>query len=230
MSNFAARRERLWHAAAKEGLGALLVTNPINVTYLTGFSGEASYLILTKSKTLLVSDGRFKEQLAEECPGLDAYIRPPDQTLPDATIAQLISLAPRSIGFESGHLTVSEFQAISDGVKTADWKPSPDRVEMLRRVKDADEIAQIRAAITIAEKAFAMFRAMLRPEDSEKELTDALESYVRRAGGKETAFPSIVAVGPRAALPHAPVGTSQVSDDPLLLIDWGARGRSTKAT
>ncbi len=229
MSNFAARRERLWHAAAEEGLGALLVTSPVNVTYLTGFSGEATYLILTKSKTLLVSDGRFKEQLAEECPGLDPYIRPPDQMLPDAAIAQLISLAPRNIGFESGHLTVAEFQAISDGVKTADWKPSPDRVEKLRRVKDADEIAQIRAAIAIAEKAFAMFRAMLGPEDSEKELTDALESYVRRAGGKETAFPSIVAVGPRAALPHAPVGTSQVSDDPLLLIDWGAQGRFYKS-
>jgi Xaa-Pro aminopeptidase len=224
MSTFAMRRERLCHATAEEGLDALLVTSPINVTYLTGFSGEASYLFLGRAKTLLVSDGRFKEQIAEECPGLDTYIRPPDQTLPEATIAQISAFAPRSVGFESGHLTVAEFQALADGVKTADWKPSPDRVEKLRRVKDAGEIAQIRAAISIAEKAFAMFRAMLRPEDSEKELTDALESFVRRAGGKETAFPSIVAVGPRAALPHAPAGTSQVSDDPLLLIDWGAQG------
>lgn len=229
MSIFAERRERLWHAAAAEGLDSLLVTSPINVTYLTGFSGEASYLILTGVKTLLVSDGRFSQQLAEECPGLDAVIRPPDQALPNATIAQLTSLAPRTIGFESGHLTVSEFQTFSDGVKTADWKASPDRVEKLRRVKGADEVAQIREAIKIAEKAFAMFRAMLRPEDSEKELSDALESYVRRAGGKETAFASIVAVGPRAALPHAPPGASQVSDDPLLLIDWGAQGTFYKS-
>ncbi len=224
MSDFATRRGRLWHAAAEEGLDALLITNPINVTYLTGFSGEASYLILSRGKTLLVSDGRFKVQIAEECPGLDTVIRPPDQMLPDATMAQLKAFGPRSIGFESGHLTVAEFQTFADGVKSADWKPAVDRVEKLRCVKDADEIAQIREAIRIAEKAFAMFRAMLRPTDTEKELTDALESYVRRAGGKETAFPSIVAVGPRAALPHAPASMSQVSDDPVLLIDWGAQG------
>ena len=68
-----------------------------------------------------------------------------------------------------------------------------------------------------------MFRAMLRPDDTEKELTDAMESYMRRAGGNENAFRPIVAVGPRAALPHAPPQSHQVSEDPLLLIDWGAQ-------
>src|SRR5438105_5681544 len=129
MSIFALRRERLWQAAAAEGLDAVLVTSPINVTYLTGFSGEASYLIVTKAKTLLVSDGRFTGQLAEECPGLDTFIRGPGQLLHDATIEQLKLLSPRSIGFESGHLTVAEFDTLKDGVKTADWKPAADRVE-----------------------------------------------------------------------------------------------------
>jgi Xaa-Pro aminopeptidase len=229
MSNFAPRRDRLWHAAAAEGLDLLLITNPINVTYLTGFSGEASYLILTKTKTLLVSDGRFKGQLAEECPGLDTYIRPPDQALTAAAIAQLTALAPRNIGCESAHLTVAEFQTLSDGVKTGNWKPSNDRVEKLRIVKDDGEIAQIRAAIKIAEKAFLMFRAMLRPDDTEKELTDTLESYIRKAGGKESAFPPIVAVGPRSALPHAPPSLHQVNENPLLLIDWGAQGAFYKS-
>jgi Xaa-Pro aminopeptidase len=132
--------------------------------------------------------------------------------------------APRSIGCESGHLTVADFQKLSEGVKTADWKPGPDRVELLRQVKDDSEIAQIREAIKIAEKAFAIFRAMLRPDDTEIDLTNAMEMYVRRCGGKETAFPPITAVGPRAALPHAPPGLSKVADDPLLLIDWGAQG------
>jgi Xaa-Pro aminopeptidase len=229
MPHFVSRRERLWLAAAAEGLDVLLVTHPINVTYLTGFSGEASYLILSKAKTLLVSDGRFTGQLAEECPGLDTYIRPPDQTLPDATIAQLNLMSPRSIGCESAHLTVADFQTLSDGVKTAVWKADKDRVEKLRQVKDADEIAQIREAIRIAEKAFAMFRAMLRPDDTEKGLTDAMENYVRKAGGKETAFPPIVAVGPRAALPHAPASWHQVNENPLLLIDWGAQGAFYKS-
>ena len=224
MSVFASRQERLWTAAAAEGLDLLLITNPINVTYLTGFSGEASYLIQSKAKTLLVSDGRFSEQIKDECPGLEAFIRGPGLALPDATIEQLKLLGARRIGYESGHLTVADFQQLGDGVKTADWKPERDRVETLRRVKDESEIAQILAAIKIAEKAFAMFRAMLRPDDTEMDLTNAMESYVRKAGGKETAFPPIVAVGPRAALPHAPPGLHKVADDPLLLIDWGASG------
>jgi Xaa-Pro aminopeptidase len=229
MSNFAARRERLWQAASSESLDVLLITSPINVTYLTGFSGESSSLLLTKAKTLLVSDGRFSEQIKDECPGLEAYIRGPGLPLADATIQQLRSLAPRTIGYESGHLTVADFQTLGEGVKTADWKACHDRVEKQRQIKDESEIAQIREAIKIAEKAFAMFRAMLRPDDTEKELTDAMENYIRRAGGKESAFPPIVAVGPRAALPHAPPGLHKVADDPLLLIDWGAAGSFYKS-
>src|SRR5205814_5831636 len=76
----------------------------------------------------------------------------------------------------------------------------------------------------IAERAFTMFRAMLRPEDTEKDLCDALEMYVRRAGGKCAAFPSIIAVGERAALPHAPPTQRTVAEASLLLVDWGASG------
>ncbi len=224
MSLFAQRRDRLWQAVAQEGLDGVLITNPINVTYLTGFSGEASYLIVTKPRTLLVSDGRFERQLTEECPGLDTFIRGPGQLLQSATVEQLKLLPMRDVGFESGHLTVDEFEAIKDGVKTANWKGANNRVETLRQVKDETEIAQIRQAIKIAEQAFAMFRAMLRPTDTEKDLIDAMEGYVRRAGGTETAFPTIVAVGARAALPHAPASTHTVSENPLLLIDWGACG------
>ena len=229
MSVYAQRRERLLQTIKDEGLDGLLVSNPINVTYLTGFSGEASYLLLTRDRTLLVSDGRFQVQIAEECPGLEAYIRTPKETTPDAAIEQLKATGVREIGCESAHLTVADFERFSEGLKTANWKPAGDRVEKLRQSKDETEIAQIREAIKIAERAFAMFRAMLKATDNEKELTDAMESYVRRAGGTETAFPTIVAVGPRAALPHAPPSLHAVSEHPLLLIDWGASGRFYKS-
>ncbi|MBI2805711.1 MAG: aminopeptidase P family protein [Planctomycetes bacterium] len=224
MTVFETRRQRLLQSATEEGLDAVLVTNPINVTYLTGFSGEASNLILSKNTELLVSDGRFKEQIAQECPGLDAYIRGPDKLTPAATVDQLQRMSVNALGYESGHLTVADFQTYCDGLKTAAWKPTPDRVEKLRRVKDESEVAQIRDAIGFAERAFAMFRAMLRPGDTEKDGTDAIEHYVRRAGGADSAFAPIVAVGPRSALPHAPPSLHTVSEDPVLLIDWGAQG------
>ncbi len=229
MPSFVARRERLWQIARKEGVDGLLITNPVNVSYLTGFSGDSSYLALTASRALLLSDGRFSEQIAEECPDLEANIRPPTQVMPDFAAAILQGLGLRSVGFESGCLTVADLQALSERARAMSWAPGTDRVEQLRQCKDGDEIAQVREAIRIAERAFTMFRAMLRLEDSEKDLADALELYVRRAGGTGSSFPPIVAVGSRAALPHAPPTARRIEEDPLVLVDWGACGRFYKS-
>jgi Xaa-Pro aminopeptidase len=229
MLMFAARRDRLLAQLRDEDLDAVLITQPVNVSYLTGFSGDASCLIIGPRATLMVSDGRFTDQLADECPGLETVIRQPTVTLGDATAAVLNKLGVKAVGYESGHLTVAEFEALSRATPKLDWKPSADRVERLRMVKDASEIEQIRQAIRYAEKAFAMLRAMLRPDDTEKDLADNLEYFVRRAGAKCTAFASIVAVGPRAALPHAPPTRKRVHEAPLLLVDWGADGAFYKS-
>ena len=218
------RRQRLLPFLAQENLDALLITHPVNVSYLTGFSGDSSYLILTKSKTILVSDGRFTTQLAEECPVLETEIRPPSQTVVEAAGGVLNKLGLNSVGFENGHITVAMAEKLRELVPTVNWKGSPDRVERLRAIKDADEIGQIRLAIDLAQRAFAMFRAMLRLDDTEKELADALEMDVRRVGATSTSFPPIVAVGERSALPHAPPSAKRVREAPLLLVDWGACG------
>lgn len=228
--NFQAqRRQRLTRAVKDEGLDALLVTHPVNVTYLTGFSGDSSYLVMGRKQTVLISDARFTEQIADECPGLAAHIRPPSQALPKAVIEVLAKLKLRSVGFESSHLSVAELEGYREAAPTIDWKPGTDRVERLRAVKDASEVDEIREAIDFAERAYAMFTAMLRPEDSEKSLSDAMEMYVRRAGGVSTSFPTIVAAGERAALPHAPPTDQKAGDAGLLLVDWGASGRFYKS-
>jgi Xaa-Pro aminopeptidase len=227
--DYAPRRLQLSQALFAEGLEALLVTNPINVTYLTGFSGESSFLVLARERVLLVSDARFMEQIAEECPGLETHIRPPAQSVQQATGAVLTKLGFRSVGFESAHLTVGEWEILRELAPAITWQSSRDLVEKLRALKDTSEVTQIREAISIAERAFAAFRALLRAEDSEKVLCDALESYVRRCGGRGTSFPSIVAVGERAALPHAPPTDRIVAGAPMLLVDWGASGRFYKS-
>src|SRR5262249_16590184 len=150
-------------------LDAFLITNPVNVTYLTGFSGESSYLVHGRQRTILVSDARFTEQLEEECPGLETHIRPPEQKLQEAVAQVLGQLGLRAIGFESAHLSVAEFEQLRELLPALNWKGASGRVENLRAVKDPSEVTEIREAIRIAERAFAMFRAALRPEDSEKD-------------------------------------------------------------
>ncbi len=229
MDHVAQRRERIIQCLTKEGLDALVVSHPLNVTYLSGFTGEASYLIFTRDRTILVSDMRFFEQIAEECPGLETHIRPPTQTIYQAASEVLGKLGVTSVGFESNHWTVAEREMIGDLNKTVNFKGASDRVEKLRAVKDPTEIAEIRASIAIAERAFSVFRTLLRPEDREKDLHDAMEMYIRRCGGTGTAFPTIVATGERAALPHAPPTERAVGPTEMILVDWGASGRLYKS-
>lgn len=219
------RRKQLARVLREEGVDALLISSVPNVTYLTGFTGDASHLLLGRDRAVLVSDFRFIEQIEQECPGLEAMIRPPTQTIHNAIAETARKLGLARIGFESSSLTVADLETLEEEAKTVEWKGGKNRVEKLRAVKDAGELAQIREAITIAERAFGMFRAMLRPTDTEKELTDAMEAYVRRAGGTATAFTPIIAVGERAALPHAPPSDCAVEDAGLLLVDWGACDR-----
>ena len=217
----AQRRERLTRLLGEEGIDVLLISSPVNVTYLSGFTGDSTALLLTRDRVLLVSDSRYTGQLADECPDLPTHIRSTAQKLPEAVAESINGLGVRSVGFESNAITVAEFEFLRSLAPSLDWKGGSDRVERLRMVKDASELTQIRTAIEVAERAFTVFRALLRPEDTEKDLCDALEHYARRAGGSGTAFPPIVAVGERAALPHAPPTDRTVASGELLLVDWG---------
>ena len=156
----ARRRQQLLQVLVKEDVDALLISNPVNVTYLTGFSGESSFLVLGPERVLLISDARFTKQIAEECPELEVHIRPPAQSVQQATAEVLTKLGLRSIAFESSHLTVSEWEMLRELAPAITWKSTRDLVEKLRAVKDPSEVAQIREAIDIAERAFAAFRAL----------------------------------------------------------------------
>jgi Xaa-Pro aminopeptidase len=220
----AARRRSLARQLKPLALDALLVSNPVNVTYLTGFTGEASYLIVGRARQLLVTDGRFTGQLADECPGLELHVRPPTTTTPPELAKVLTGLGFKTVGFEGRHVTVAMLETWKDLAKSLEWAPQPGLVEAMRVIKDADEVSQIREAIAIAERAYAMFRAMIEPDATERDLCDALEMYVRKAGGTGTSFPSIVAAGERSALAHAPPTDRTVDSSDWLLVDWGAAG------
>jgi Xaa-Pro aminopeptidase len=98
-------------------------------------------------------------------------------------------------------------------------------VEDLRAIKDKGEIDEIRQAIWYAERGFEILRASLRPEQTEREIANQLEFNLRKLGAKACAFPPVVGVGPRAALPHGRPSDVRVGESDHLLVDWGAWGR-----
>ena len=225
------RRIENLRAAIRSGpIDALLVVAEPNVRYLTGFTGDASALLVTGTRLLMISDGRYVAQLAEECPGLEVHVRPVEQVLFDAIGAVIAGFGAKRVGFEPSKLTVAQHAKLGELAPAIDLVGVAGQVEALRAVKDEGEVAAIRAAIDQAERAFVMLRAGLDPDDSEKQLADALEGYLRRCGASAAAFAPIVAVGARAALPHAqPTRSARVRDADFLLVDWGASSGGYKS-
>ena len=125
---------------------------------------------------------------------------------------------------------MAEFEWIRDAIPTVSMVGVKGWVETLRRVKDDDEIAEIRAAVRCAERAFAMARAGLRSGDTEKDVADALEGYLRRCGATGSSFPPS---WPSERGPHCPMPSRRRRPESVTTIssciDWGATGQPYKS-
>ncbi len=217
------RREQLQRFLHQAELDAFFVSQPLHVTYLTGFTGDSSFLILTRERTILVSDHRFGIQIEQECPELETNIRGHDRTTWQAAADTLGKLGVAKVAVEARHLTLADFERLQALLPALEWQPCPDVIERLRAIKDPSELAAIRQAISIAERAFQMVWPGLREQDTEKEVADRLEMSIRHLGGQESAFPLIVAVGDHSAMAHARPGLRRLDAAPWLLVDWGAK-------
>jgi Xaa-Pro aminopeptidase len=229
LPRYQARRDRLRKSAQKSGVESLLITNFTNVTYLTGFTGDDSYLLLWRDGQILLSDPRYTTQLEGECPGLELEIRPPGTNFSESITKMVRAAHIGRLGIEAESMTVGFRDRLASELAELEIQPTSGLVEQLREIKDAEEIAQLRQAIWYAEKAFGVLRASLTPEKSEKRVADELEYQMRLFGAKGYSFPSIVAAGARAALPHATPTDRPIGESDLLLVDWGASGALYKS-
>lgn len=215
------RRQKLRRQLKQEGLDALLVTNFKNVTYLTGFTGDDSYLLVGKQGDVLISDQRYTTQLEEECPGLELAIRGPGSKMLEFTAKALEKSKIAKLGIEGDSITVGVRDALAEALPKAELVSTSGWVEELRIIKDKDEIDRTRRACEQARRAFEVVRAKLTPEMTELQVAAELEYQARQFGAKGLSFEAIVAVGTRAALPHARPTTRRIGEDDFTLIDWG---------
>jgi Xaa-Pro aminopeptidase len=218
------RLQKLRRSLRKTGAEAILVTSFPNVTYLTGFTGDDSYLLVTDRDQILLSDMRYTTQLEEECPGIDLEIRPPGVTMLQRVSRVISRIGRRRIALEADCVSVAFRDKLAAELPQVHLCSTSGLVEELRQIKDRQEVQEIRRSVDLAQRAFAVVRAGLRPEQTEKSIAAELEYQIRRFGGRGCSFPSIVAVGPRAALPHATPTDRQVGESDFVLIDWGAFG------
>ncbi|MFY9253748.1 MAG: Xaa-Pro peptidase family protein [Fuerstiella sp.] len=224
--NYVGRRNKLAKALKEAGVDSILVSGVSNVRYLTGFTGDSTWLFLSKTDTILISDSRYTTQLKNECGELKVDIRDAKRPMSVAVADVVKKSKARNVGFESDHLTVAQHQNLSEKIETATLVPTSGLTERLREIKDSWELEQIKEAVRLAERGIAVVRSSLRPNQTERDVRYTLEAAMRSFGATGPGFEPIVGVGPTAALPHAHAGDLLVSDSPVLLVDWGAETRS----
>ena len=227
----AALRERLeLKGDEATGVDALVICHLENVRYLTGFSGSSGLVVLTQTDALFFTDGRYGVQAEREVPGFERIVLPAGSALLVAAAEWLREKAGIfCIGFEADHIPYSAYLTLEqtldpdDRAQQALFARSGD-VEALRAIKDASEIARIRAACQLADACFEHVCAFLKPGMTEARVAWELESFFRTHGAQKLSFDPIVGSGANSALIHGRaservIGSSGGAE--FVLMDFG---------
>jgi Xaa-Pro aminopeptidase len=204
-------------------LDGLLLAGLANIRYLTGFSGSNALLLVpARGQATLFTDFRYQTQVVDEVGELARVVIAANSLWSDLWSALPSVPNLEVVGFESAHLLHRDFERLLHDGARWQWRPSRDLVETLRERKDATEIALIERAADIATSALAATLPQIRAGHRETAIAGILEKALRDAGSEGFPFATIVASGPRSALPHARTSDRIVESGDFLLIDFGA--------
>lgn len=215
-----------WHAARAElkktKADALLVSYFPDVSWLTGFEGDDSWALLTSDRVWLVSDFRYAEQIARECPWVHAIMR--KKRISEEVIKICKKQKIRALAIQEESLTLRQQAAVQEFTRPAGirLKPVLEILVKLRNIKDNHEIALIEQAVTIAEHSFEALKAHLKAGQTENEIAGLLVYEMRRRGASNASFDPIVAAGANGSLPHYRPGAVKMQTNSAMLVDWGA--------
>jgi Xaa-Pro aminopeptidase len=219
------RLQKLRHSLAQEELDVLVVSQPENRRYLSGFDGSAGWLIVSQNSAYLAVDFRYIEQAKKESPDFEVVHVKSD--IVGWFPKFLAELGLKKAGFEADHISFSTSQkllkTIKDDGSQIEIIPTAGMVESIRAIKEPEEIQLITEAVKLADAAFEQAKSILRPGMTEKEAAWALEKFIREKGSQTVPFDIIVASGPNTALPHAKPSEQLLLKNVPIVIDLGAR-------
>ena len=207
-------------------LDGVLISAPENRRYLSGFSGSAGYLLITKAKAVLVTDSRYTEQATNQSPYFDVrQVRGGWGWLID----ELKDSGVKKVGFESQDMTVASYNNLIDAIKgdsalgDVSFVPAPGLAENQRIVKDHEELQMLQLAIDAADKAMDQVTPVITPGMTEKEVAWRLETAMRDFGADTISFDTIVAAGPNGAMAHHQPTDYVIKQNDPIVIDMGAK-------
>ncbi len=218
-----ARAERLVELLDERELAALLVSDLVNVRWLTGFSGSnGAALVSTDGTRRFVTDFRYLTQAADQLH--PSWTREISADLLEGVVRGLPDEGELRLGFDDADLSVKDHaklaRLVRDGIELV---PASGTVERLRAVKDAGELERVRAAARLADEALGEVLGRGLGGRTERDVALDLELTMRRMGAEAASFPPIVAAGAHGALPHAEPRDVEIPSGTLVVIDWGAQ-------
>jgi Xaa-Pro aminopeptidase len=218
---FGRRRRALQSQLAGKRLGSLLVTHPANWFYLTGFTGDAGVLVLSRRGPTLITDGRFMAQAREETSGV-RIVQQKGSLF--SNVGELLrGVGGGRVGFDASRVTVGQLRALrSAGGPRVRWIAASGDVELLRGRKEAQELVQMRKAAILAGEVLEGALKVLKPGVRELEVCAEIDYQMRRRGASGPAFETIVAFGERSAYPHARPTAKRLKKNELVVLDLGA--------
>jgi len=222
--NYKSRQSQLRSTLQRKHVDALLVTHLPNVRYLCGFTGSAGVLIVAESTAVFFTDGRYKEQAAEEIEGARVVIGKKSALAQSGEWlnAKAKQLGVKILGLEAEHATVAEKSQLRRALgSTPRLRETFGLVEQARMIKDREEIACLRAAVQLGASLFDVVLQAIRPGRKEVEVAAELEYAARRAGAEGMSFETIIASGPRSALPHGRASAAQIPANGFVVCDFG---------
>jgi Xaa-Pro aminopeptidase len=215
------RLAKLRSILSENELDAVLIGQPENRYYLSGFTGSAGWLIISADKAIMATDFRYFEQVGQQAP--DFELARIEKKFSDLLPGVLADVGVQRLGFESQHLTVDQWKTLTKSAEGVEWVPLKDTVETIRAVKDESEIEALRQSTALTDAAFAHLQEVIRPGMTEVEAAWKIESYMRSHGANKVAFDLIVAAGPNGARPHARPGDHAIQPGEPIVIDIGSK-------
>jgi Xaa-Pro aminopeptidase len=219
------RLQKLRQRLVESEVDALLISQPENRYYLSGFDGSSGFLLITPQNAILATDFRYIEQAKIQAPDYELFQISNDTA--DWFPALAAGLNFKRLGFEAGHITFAMHRQLHDILNKAESQfklvPIDGLVESLRARKEPEEIELITKAVKITDNAFEYIKDIIHTGMTEKEVAWEIEKFLRERGSQAMPFDIIVASGPNSALPHAKPSSRAIGVGEPIIIDTGAR-------
>lgn len=218
------RLQKLRQFMTDKDIDGVLISQPDNRYYLSGFNGSDGYLLITQQDTILATDFRYIEQAGFQSPNYHIYRI--SGKIADWFPSLVTDLKLKKLGFESEHITFKMYHQLFDSLKKEPSHPNlvplEGMVESLRTIKGPEEIEFITRAAEIADKTISYIEEIIDTSMTEKEVAWQIERFMRENGSQSIPFEAIVASGPNSALPHHQPSQRQIKPSEPVVIDIGA--------